>query len=173
MGLSGASDIEVRLRATEDRLAIFQTVSSYTPAVDGLNAGAVGDCYTTDAVYEVGDLGAYRGHAGIVGIVSDPDHGHIARVAEGVGHISSVPYVELGGDCAAATLHMFVVRNKDGGFGIWRLSASRITLARQHDGCWKIAHRINHMLDGAPAGPTLLSRLTEGPAGAWGLSGSD
>lgn len=154
---------DARLRAAEDRLGIFQTVSAYTPAVDALNADAVADCYTEDAVYEVGDLGAYRGHAGILGIVNDPGHGHIERVGEGVGHISSVPYIMLDGDRAVATLHMFVVRKGEEDFGIWRLSASRITLARQSEGGWKIVHRINHMLDGDPEGPALLARLSEGP----------
>jgi hypothetical protein len=48
------------------------------------------------------------------------------------------------------------------GFRVDRLSASRLSLSRRHDGGWKIDHRQNHVLDGGTAGPALLARLQEG-----------
>jgi ketosteroid isomerase-like protein len=152
-----------RLQALEDQLAIYQVVSGYTYAVDGLNAEVVGDCYTEGAVYEIGDLGAYRGREGILGIVNDPGHGHIERVRQGVAHLAMLPHVILEGAEAVATSHLMVARHEDGRFGIWRLSASRLEFARQPQGGWKIVRRENHLLDGGPAGPALLARLLEGP----------
>jgi uncharacterized protein (TIGR02246 family) len=157
------SSIEERLRAVEDQLAIYQVVARYVYAVDGLNADAVGSCYTEEAVYRVGDLGEYRGREEILGIVTDPGHGHIGRVAEGVAHLSLLPHVVIDGDRAVATVHMVMARHGEDGFDVWRLSASRISLARQADGAWRITDRQNHLLDGAPAGPGVLAQVLDRP----------
>jgi ketosteroid isomerase-like protein len=156
--------VEDRLRALEDRQAIYQTVCGYGYAVDGLNATAVGSCYVDDGVYAVGDIGAFQGREAIEAITRDP--GHLAYVAAGCAHISSLPYVVIGGDRAVATCHTMVNMHGDNGFFIGRLSASRIELARQDDGAWKIVYRQNYMLNGDPAGSALLGQLKEGPATA-------
>ncbi len=156
--------IEDRLRAVEDRQAIYQVVSGYGYAVDGLNAEAVGSCYVDDGVYAVGDIGKMEGRETIEAITRDP--GHLAYVGAGCAHISTLPYVVIEGDRAVATCHTMVNMHGENGFFIGRLSASRIELARQVDGGWKIKHRQNFMLDGDPAGSHLLGRLKEGPQAA-------
>lgn len=153
--------IEDRLLALEDRQAIYQVVCGYGYAVDGLNAQAVGACYTEDGVYAVGDIGAFEGRAQIEAITRDP--GHLGYVGAGCAHMSSLPYVVIKGDRAVATCHTMVPMHGDNGFFIGRLSASRIELARQDQGGWKIVHRQNYMLDGNPAGSALLGRLKEAP----------
>ena len=153
--------IEERFRALEDRQAIYQVVCGYGYAVDGLNAGGVGSFYTDDGVYAVGDVGKMEGRKTIEAITRDP--GHLAYVAAGCAHISTPPYVEIDGDRAIATCHTMVNMHGDSGFFIGRLSASRIELARQADGGWKIVYRQNYMLDGNPAGSELLGRFNEGP----------
>jgi hypothetical protein len=77
--------------------------------------------------------------------------------------MSTLPYVVIEGDRAVATCHTMVPMHGDNGFFIGRLSASRIQLARQPDGGWKIVHRQNYMLDGNPAASALLGRLGEAP----------
>ena len=153
--------VEQRLQALEDRLAIQQVVCGYGYAVDGLNAAAVGSFYVDDGVYAVGDIGRIEGRETIEAITGDP--GHLAYVAAGCAHISTAPYVVLDGDQAVATCHTMVNMHGENGFFIGRLSASRIELARQTDGRWKIVFRQNWMLDGNPAGSQLLGRLNEGP----------
>lgn len=153
--------IEDRLRALEDRQAIYQVVCSYGYAVDGLNAEAAGACYVEDGVYAVGDIGAFKGREQIEAITRDP--GHLQYVGAGCAHMSSLPYVVIEEDRAVATCHTMVPMHGDNGFFIGRLSASRIELARQADGGWKIVHRQNYMLDGNPAGSALLGRLKEAP----------
>jgi hypothetical protein len=153
--------VEVRLRALEDQLAIYQVVCSYGYAVDGMNSDAVGSCYVEDGVYAVGDIGAYEGRERIAAITGDPSH--LAYVKAGCAHISTLPYVVIEGDRAAATCHTMVAMHGENGFFIGRLSASRLELARQTDGSWKILHRQNYMQNGDPAGPMLLARLKEGP----------
>jgi ketosteroid isomerase-like protein len=155
-----ALSTDQRLQALEDRLAIQQVVCGYGYAVDGLNAQAVGSFYVDNGVYAVGDIGRIEGRETIEAITRDP--GHLAYVAAGCAHISTSPYIVLDGDHAVATCHTMVNMHGENGFFIGRLSASRIELARQTDGKWKIVFRQNWMLDGNPAGSQMLGRLNEG-----------
>ena len=156
--------IEDRLRAVEDKLAIQQVVCGYGYAVDGLSATGVGSFYVDDGVYAVGDIGRMEGRETIEALTRDP--GHLAFVAAGCAHISTPPYIVLDGDRAVATCHTMVNMHGENGFFIGRLSASRIELARQDEGGWKIVYRQNYMLSGDPAGSRLLGRFNEGPAAA-------
>jgi uncharacterized protein (TIGR02246 family) len=156
--------IEARLRKLEDQIAIYQVINGYGYAVDGLNAEAVGSCYTDDGIYAVGDIGEMKGRETIEAITRDT--GHLGYVAAGCAHISTVPHVIVEGDEAVATCHTMVAMHGDEGFFIGRLSASRLQLTRQADGAWKIVHRQNYMLNGDPAGSKLLGRLKEGPSHA-------
>jgi uncharacterized protein (TIGR02246 family) len=158
------ASLESRLRRVEDQLAIYQVISGYGYAVDGLNGNAVGDCYTADGVYAVADSGGYEGAEAIAAITRNP--GHIAFVEQGCAHMSTLPHVVIDGDRAAATCHTMLGRHGTDGFFLGRISASRIELARQADGAWRIVHRQNYLLDGDPAGPALLARLKEPPQGA-------
>lgn len=155
------TSVEDRLRAIEDRLAIYQTICGYGYAVDGLNAEAVGNSYVQDGVYAVGDIGAFEGRDAIAAITRDPDH--LNYVGNGCAHISTLPYVNIVGDRASATCHTMVGMHGEDGYFIGRLSASRLELARQPDGSWQIVHRQNYLLDGNPAGSQLLGRLKDGP----------
>ncbi|RIA45486.1 SnoaL-like protein [Hephaestia caeni] len=158
------TDLEKRLRSIEDRLEIYQLVTGYGYAVDGLNAEAVGNCYMGDGVYALGDDRAYRGRDHIAGITGEEQH--LGYVAGGCAHISTVPYIVVEGDRAVATCHTMVARHRGDGFYIARLSASRLELARDEGAKWRIAHRQNYLLDGDPAAPALLGRLDEGPSAA-------
>jgi ketosteroid isomerase-like protein len=160
---NSAGSIEARLRKLEDQLAIYQVINGYGYAVDGLNANAVGECFVDDGIYAVGDIGEMKGRATIEAITRDT--GHLGYVAAGCAHMSTVPHVVIEGDQAVATCHTMVPMHGANGFFIGRLSASRILLARQNDGLWKIVHRQNYMLNGDPAGPALLGRLKEAPSG--------
>lgn len=158
-----ARTIEKRLQELEDREAIRQAVSGYGYAVDGCNAEAVGSFYVENGVYAVGDIGAYEGRENIEAITRDK--GHLGLVRAGCAHMSSPPYIVIAGDRAVATCHTMVPMHGEAGFFIGRLSASRIELARQADGGWKIVHRQNWMQDGSPEGPAMLARLMEALGG--------
>jgi SnoaL-like domain len=160
--MSTGDTLEARLRALEDRLAIYQLICGYGYAVDGCNAEAVGSVYAKDGIYAVGDIGAFEGRAAIEAITRDP--GHLGLVGRGCAHMSSLPYIMLDGDQATATCHTMVVMNGENGFFVGRLSASRLSLSRREDGAWQIDHRQNHMLNGDKSGPALLARLQEGPS---------
>jgi uncharacterized protein (TIGR02246 family) len=153
--------IEVRLRAMEDRFAIGQLVCGYGYAVDGCNAEAVGDFYAEDGVYAVAGFSTWEGREAVAGITASPEH--LSLVHAGCAHISTAPYIVLDGDRASATCHTMVASQREDGFYIARLSASRLELSRQADGGWQIDHRQNYLLDGNTAAPALLARLQEGP----------
>ena len=154
--------IEARLRKLEDQIAIYQVVNGYGYAVDGLNTEAVGECYVDEGIYAIGDIGEIEGREAIEAITRDP--GHLAFVAAGCAHMSTVPHVVIEGDKAVATCHTMVPMHGEDGFFIGRLSASRINLERQLHGQWKIVHRQNYMLNGDPEASKLLGRLKEGPS---------
>lgn len=156
------SDVEQRLRALEDRLAIYQAICGYGYAMDGCNADAVGSFYTEDGVYAIGDIGAFEGRDAVAAITERPTHR--ALVAAGCAHMSTMPYVVIEGDRAIATCHTMVPMHREDGFHVGRLSASRIELVREEDGQWRIRHRQNYMLDGDPAGPEQLARLNDASA---------
>jgi len=159
--------IEERLRAVEDRLAIYQVVATYGYAIDGCNTEVVGSLFDENGTYAVGDFGTFRGREAIEGVASSD--GHLALVAAGCGHLSTLPYVVITGEQAVATCHTMVVHG-DGmnGYVVGRLSASRIELSRQASGEWKIDHRQNHLLRSDGLGAALLARLQEPPAPAAG-----
>lgn len=153
------NSVETRLRALEDQQAIYQLVCGYGYSVDGCNADSVGECYVDDGVYAVGDMPSWVGREAIAAITRDA--GHLKLVGAGCAHMSSLPYIVIDGDRAVATCHTMVPMHGENGFFIGRLSASRLELARQKDGSWKIVHRQNYLLDGKPEGPALLSRLKD------------
>ncbi len=150
---------EERLQAIEDQLAIQQLIAGYGYAVDGLNTEAVRDCYTENGVYAIPGLGAYEGRDQVADITNDPWHQGL--VNGGCAHASTLPYIVIEGDNAVATCHTMVLTHNEGGFAVWRLSASRIKLSRQSDSSWKITHRETRLLDGQSGGSELLGRLRE------------
>jgi hypothetical protein len=155
------SRLEQRLQALEDQVAIYQIVCGYGYAVDGLNTEVVGSLYAPDGVYAVADLDPYVGRDAVANITKSP--GHVSLVREGCSHLSSLPHIVIDGDRAAATCYTALLTKGPEGFGIARLSASRLELSRKPQGGWQINHRQNYLLDGNPAGPAMLARLKEPP----------
>ncbi|MDG2005347.1 MAG: nuclear transport factor 2 family protein [Novosphingobium sp.] len=153
--------LDQRLQELEDREAIRQAICGYGYAVDGCNAEAVGSFYTEDGIYAVSDAGTWEGSEAVAAITASDTH--LSLVTTGCAHVSTPPYIVIEGDEAVATCHTMVPLRRDGEYFIARLSASRIELARQDDGGWKIVHRQNNVQDGSSDGPALLARLNEAP----------
>ena len=154
---SSSKTIEERLQALEDHEAIRQVLSGYGYSVDGLNYDSVADFYAEDGRYLVDDTLDFRGRSAVASITKDA--GHRALVAGGVAHIALPPYIVVEGDEASATCHTMIPRKGNDGYYMWRLSASRLELAREADGEWRIAKRQTWSLDGNPRGPEMLGDL--------------
>lgn len=144
--------LEARVRLLEDQAAIYQLLAAYGPAVDSLAGEAAAALFADDAVYEAGEF-HFAGHDAIAGLVDiEP---HRTWVGRGCTHVVGLPRVEIDGDTAVAVNHSRVyVKDRDH-WRVERLSANRWELARAAAG-WKVARRINRVLDGSEAARALL-----------------
>jgi hypothetical protein len=152
--------IEERLREVEDRLAIYQLIATYGPAVDSQSKELVGSLWTEDGFYET--IFRMEGRAEVERmVVTDP---HASLVANGVGHVQAMPHVTIDGDTAVATLHtiLFLRDEPADGFRVWRVAASRWELVREPDG-WRITGRTNKLLDGTDEAKELFRRGFDEP----------
>ena len=157
--------LEDRLRAVEDRLAIFHLIASHPPAADTGDDGYYRDAFAPDAVIDLGTKTA-TGNEAIASVVKTPDHQ--GAIAAGLCHFAGLPRVELDGDTAVAISYLQVLTpNKDAkpqdlsghgassGYRIHRLGANRWDLKRTQNG-WKVVRRAYRMLDGSDGAPAML-----------------
>ena len=151
--------LEERMRAIEDRLAIYNLIASHPPSAD------TGADYYTRAVYAddgVFDRGPHAGGTSkeeIASVVKTP--AHQAAISGGLAHFCGLPYIELDGDRAAVTSYLQILmpdpngapvelsnHGTSKGFRIHRVAANRWELARTADG-WKIRRRTVRTIDGS------------------------
>ena len=113
-----------RLRVVEDELAIHRLLAAYGPAVDSGSCREAAELWT-----EEGDQ-----HQGII--------------ATGSAHLTPCPVIRIDGDRAVVLGYSLVLLRDGDGFRTWRASANRWTLRRTDSG-WRIAERLNRVLDGS------------------------
>src|SRR3984893_1002522 len=163
---NAARTIEDRVRAIEDRLAIYNLIASHPPSAD------TGADYYTRAVYAddgVFDRGPHVGGAGREAVAAAVERAeHQGARAGGLAHSAGLPYVELDGDRAAVTSYLQILmpdpngapvelsnHGTSKGFRIHRVAANRWELARTADG-WKIKRRTLRPLDGSEPARQIL-----------------
>jgi len=158
--------LEGRLRAVEDKLAIFHLIASHPAAADTGSDGYYRDAFVPDGVIDLGGGKAANGNEAIAAVVKTPEHQ--AAIAGGLCHFAGLPRVELDGDTAVAISYLQVLTpNREGkpvelsghglssGYRIHRLGANRWDLKRTKDG-WKVTRRAYRMLDGTEGARELL-----------------
>jgi len=75
----------------------------------------------------------------------------------GAAHVlGGVPHVVIDGDTAVATAYYHLHRRADDSFTVWRVTATRWELVRD-DGTWRVARRVNRLLDGSSEARQLLA----------------
>lgn len=157
--------MEERLRATEDRLNIYDLIASHPPSADTGSDNYYRDAFATNAVVDLGDKQA-TGREAISQVVKTP--GHQAAIAGGLAHFCGLPRVELHGDTAIATSYLQIIvpdahateqdipnHGVSRGFRIHRISANRWQFARTPQG-WKVTRRTLRPLDGTPGWRDIL-----------------
>jgi SnoaL-like domain len=157
--------LEDRLRAVEDKLAIYHLIASHPPAADTGTESYYRDAFMPDGVIDLGTKTA-AGNEAIGAVVRTP--AHQGAIAVGLCHFAGLPRVELRGDTAVAISYLQVLTpNREAepvelsghglssGYRIHRLGANRWDLKRTKDG-WKVARRAYRMLDGTAEGPEML-----------------
>jgi hypothetical protein len=159
--------LEDRVRALEDRLAIYQLMMSHPPAVDGGATDVWAQAWTKDAEFDRGPpdpeahSGNYEGSYGLDVIIKEMSGPEIQAAREaGLAHMTTVPYLIVAGDKATATNYTLVFGYEKQGFRIRRLVANRWNLERRADG-WKIRHRALRLLDGNKEARDILRQGVE------------
>lgn len=131
------SDIEARLKAMEDRIAIENVLLAYYTACDSLSdIDGLVNCFLPDGVCDLTDLGLDRleGHDAIRGFFT----GVFAEMTHHAHHVSNFRISRLEGD--RATAHGYVIGRAKGRSGL-RVDVSchyDIELVRTSGG-WKIS----------------------------------
>lgn len=158
--------IEDRLRAVEDKLAIYHLIASHPPAADTGTATFYREAFTRDGTMDLAGGKSASGNEAIAAMVETPQHR--AAIAGGLCHFAGLPRVTLNGDTAVAISYLQIITPHKGapemdvsghgtstGFRIHRVGANRWELARTQDG-WKVTRRTLRPLDGSEDARELL-----------------
>ena len=160
--------LEDRLRAVEDKLAIFHLIASHPPAADTGTDRYYREAFVADGEMDLGGGKGARGNDTIGALVKTPEHQ--AAIAGGLCHFAGLPRVEIDGDSAVAISYLQIItpdrqaapREVSGhgsttGFRIHRVGANRWELKRGKDG-WKVVRRTLRPLDGTDEARALLRK---------------
>ena len=160
--------LEDRVRAVEDKLAIFHLIASHPPAADTGTDRYYREAFVADGEMDLGGGKGARGNDTIGALVKTPEHQ--AAIAGGLCHFAGLPRVEIDGDSAVAISYLQIItpdrqaapREVSGhgsttGFRIHRVGANRWELKRGKDG-WKVVRRTLRPLDGTDDAQALLRK---------------
>ena len=163
-----SDSLEDRVRAIEDKLAIFHLIASHPPAADTGTDRYYREAFVADGEMDLGGGKGARGNDTIGALVKTPEHQ--AAIAGGLCHFSGLPRVEIDGDSAVAISYLQIItpdrqaapREVSGhgsttGFRIHRVGANRWELKRGKDG-WKVVRRTLRPLDGTDDARALLRK---------------
>jgi SnoaL-like domain len=147
-------DLEDRVRALEDKLAILQIVAGYGPSVDGGAVQEAGSLWTEQSWYDTDSTPAAskpHGRAGIEAatrqFLDDP---------VGLAHISHLPLIRVEGDRAIAINHSNTFHQDGDSFRLGRVSSNRWELVRV-GGSWQIERRVNRLMNGSSESKAVLA----------------
>ncbi len=159
--------LEHRIRAIEDRLAIYNLIAGHPPSADTGAAAYAEAVYSEDGVFDRGaDLSSWSGNKGIAANLKSA--GHQAAIAGGLAHFTGLPHVTVDGDKAVVISYLqILVPRKSGeaievpnhgasrGYHIHRVVTNRWDLVRTASG-WKIKRRTSRLVDGSEPSRELL-----------------
>jgi hypothetical protein len=162
-----AATLEDRIRAIEDRLAIYNLIASHPPTADTGGSDHIAACWVEDGVFDRGEnLSSPRGRDTIAMQVQSADHQ--AAIAGGLAHFTGLPHIVIDGDTAVVTSYLQILvpqtqgdpvevpnHGSGKGFRVHRMTANRWELVRTAEG-WKFKHRTLRQLDGTEPARKLL-----------------
>lgn len=157
MERNDTGNLEDRIRALEDRFAIYDLIATYGPSVDSRSADATAALWDEEGWYDFG--GEPLMGAATVGTLVDSDT-HVGYVSRGCAHVLGLPKVEIDGDRAIATNYSRVYLHQGDHWRVERAGVNRWELVRTEAG-WKVAGRTNRLLDGSQDARSLLAAAVE------------
>src|SRR5215471_5840760 len=83
--------LEDRVRAIEDRLAIYNLIASHPPSADTGADYYTRAVYAEDGVFDRGPHAGGTGSATIAAVVKTPEHQ--AAISGGLAHFCALPYI--------------------------------------------------------------------------------
>src|SRR5581483_7031968 len=112
--MASPASLEDRIRAIEDRLAIYNLIAGHPPSAD-TGAGAYAEAvYTEDGVFDRGPgLTGANGNKALGALLRSD--GHRAAIAGGLAHFTGLPHIDLNGDTAVVISYLQILTpNKSG-----------------------------------------------------------
>ncbi len=161
------ASLEDRLRAVEDRLAIYNLIAGHPPSADTGAAAYTEAVYSEDGVFDRGaDLPGWSGNKSIGANLQSP--GHQAAIDGGLAHFTGLPHVTVDGDEAVVISYLQILTPKktgeaievpnhgaSRGYHIHRVVTNRWDLVRTSSG-WKIKRRTLRPVDGSEPSRDIL-----------------
>ena len=133
--------IERRLAAAEDELAIIRLVASYGPLVDTGRTDLAPQLIAKDGIYDV--LNARLGRDEFSTMLSQDEHQELVR--DGIAHVMGLPWVRIDGDRATAVNCTQLYHKTVNGYQVFRVAQNVWNLVRTKEG-WKIQERFNRLI---------------------------
>jgi hypothetical protein len=146
-------DLERRLTAVEDELAVLRLIAGYGPAVDTGSEVRTAALWSTEGTYEVAGMEPFVGATAVGELVTLEEHQGYLR--QGCAHVLSLPKVTLDGDRATAVNYSRLYLHEGDRWVVARVSANHWHLVKEADG-WRVLARRNRLLDGAAEARDLL-----------------
>jgi hypothetical protein len=145
--------LERRIALLEDQVAIYQLMAAYGPAADSGSTDRATTLWAEDGIYDL--------HSRVMtgrGEIAQELEGewHQGLIAQGSGHIVSMPHVVVEGDQAVATCHSRLYRREREAYRVISCSANRWEFVRGARG-WQVKRRISRRLDGSEGSHALLA----------------
>jgi hypothetical protein len=151
--------LERRIALLEDQAAIYQLMAAYGPAADSGSTEHAISLWVEDGIYDLHS----RVMTGRGEIAQELDgEWHQGLIAQGSGHIVSMPHVVIDGDQAVATCHSRLYRREGEGYRVISCSANRWEFVRRKRS-WQVKRRISRRLDGSEASHALLAEGINAP----------
>ena len=159
----------IRLRAVEDRFAIYNLLASHPIGSDSADPLILSSIYAEDTVFDRGpSLPGALGRDQLLEMVQSP--AHQKAIDGGLLHFGNLPLVELHGDNATATSYVMLLTSDENGSarelsnhgssnGYWihRIVANRWALQRV-GGRWLIKERKMLFHDGSKESRELIGQ---------------
>jgi hypothetical protein len=159
--------LELRIRAIEDRLEIYDLIAGHPPSADTGADYYAQAVYAADGVFDRGPaLSGATGNKAIAASLKSA--GHQAAIAGGIAHFTGLPHIALDGDRAVVTSYLQILTPKktgdpvevpnhgaSRGYHIHRVVTNRWELVRTAAG-WKIKRRTIRLVDGSEPSRDIL-----------------
>lgn len=147
-----SDDLAARLERIERRLALYDLIATYGPAVDSGSAEATAGLWAQDGSYDFGDA-VLPDRRAIEEMVKGRHHQGL--IAAGAAHLIGFPKVDIDGDSAVVTGYSQVCRYVEDHYEVWRVTANRWELTWTGGG-WQVDRRQAYVLDGQERARALL-----------------